>query len=377
MSVGLMDGDFSNYVLVPFNLEIMKLSAYYKRKREIVVLAKEFEPNYYTKFIYRKDYADQIYPRGLMTTSNVEYGGLAFSNNIYTPLPREIEIMKPDTSIYSRAEKDILKAGTLSTAHKIYQNLSEAEHCRLSLDGKTIWPEYGKQFKNLPTARNLILHDYNLGKVEGSYEEVKKILTMARNDGWATRLGMKFPIQLSKGEDLVKWSSFRTNSVFYAIQFNGYIDDESFNEWLSLNKERAVYSQMEYNAASGYEPDDFCMNILPKIFRQIIISRSCHVFFPLIYSKGYFKDKMWENVIRLFNFYHNSLQGIPLQNYISMIDDDTMYDFARHTTEYRDLRYNGDYMTKDEVREVFYFVRENNYPLFKDFYECNARSLGL
>ena len=377
MSVGLMDGDFTNYILVPFNLEVMKLSAYYKKKREIVVLAKEFEPEYYTKFIYRKDYTDQIYPKGLMTTPNVEYGGLAFSNNIYIPLPREIEIMKPDTSVYSRVEKDILKAGNLSLSYKIYQNLSEAEHCRLSLDGKTIWPEYGKQFKNLQSARHLILHDYDLGKVEGSYEEVKKILSLARNDGWATRLGMKFPIQLTKGEDLVKWSSFRTNSIFYAIQFNGYIDDDSFYQWLGLNKERAVYSQMDYNATAGYEADDFCLNILPKIFRQIIISRSCHVFFPLIYSKGYFKDPMWENVIRLFNFYHNSLQGIPLQNYIGMINDDTMYDFARHTTEWRDMRYNGDYMTKDEVREVFYFVRENNYPLFKDFYECNARSLGL
>lgn len=377
MSVGLMDGDFSNYVLVPFNLEIMKLSAYYKKKREIVVLAKDFEPNYYSKFIYRKDYVDQIYPKGLMTTPNVEYGGLAFSNNIYTPLPREIEIMKPDTSIYSRAEKDILKAGNFSLAYKVYQNLTGAEHCRLSLDGKTIWPEYGKQFKDLSSARNLIIHDYDLGKVEGSFEEVKKILANARTDGWATRIGTKFPIQLSKGEDLVKWSSLRTNSTFYAIQFNGYIDDESFKEWLGLNKERAVYSQMEYNATAGYEPDDFCMNILPKIFRQIIISRSCHVFFPLIYSKGYFKDPMWEKVTRLINFYHNSLRDIPLQNYIGMITDDTMYDFARSTTEVRDLRYSSDYMTKDEVREVFYFVRENNYPLFKDFYECNARSLGL
>lgn len=187
MSIGLMDGDFSTYILVPFNLEIMKLAAYYKRKREIVTLSKDFAPNYYTKFIYRKDYYDQIYPKGLMTTNNVEYGGLAFSNNIYVPLPREIEVMKPDTSIYARMEKEFLKAGPRSSAHTIFQNLSTAEHCRLSLDGKTIWPEYGKQFKDLRSARQLILHDYDLGKVEGSFDEVKKILSLARNDGWATR----------------------------------------------------------------------------------------------------------------------------------------------------------------------------------------------
>ena len=32
MSVGIMDADLCAYRLVPFNLEAMKLSAYYKQK---------------------------------------------------------------------------------------------------------------------------------------------------------------------------------------------------------------------------------------------------------------------------------------------------------------------------------------------------------
>lgn len=377
MSIGLMDGDFSTYLLVPFNLEIMKLSSYYKKKREIVVLSKDFEPEYYTKFIYRKDYIDQIFPKGLMTTKNVEYGGLAFSNNIYTPLPREIEISKPDTSIYSRYEKQMKEAGTYSLTSTIYKNLIDAEHCRLSLDGKTIWPEYGKQFKNLRNTRHLIFHDYDLGAIEGSFEEVQKILKLARNDGWATRVGMKFPIQLFKGEDLVNWSTVRTDSLFFSLQFNGLIDDESFYKWYEKCRDRAAYKQMEYKAMYGYEADDFVINILPKIYRQIIISRSCHLNFSLIYDKGYFKDPMWEQVIRLFNFYHNSFQTVATQTYLTKINDDTLYDFARHSDEKPNKRYGGQSMTKDEIREVFAFVKENNYPLFNDFYECNARSLGL
>ena len=51
-----------------------------------------------------------------------------------------------------------------------------SEHARLSLDGKTIWSEYPRQFKFLRSARNLMLHDYDLGQVEGSFEEVKKIV---------------------------------------------------------------------------------------------------------------------------------------------------------------------------------------------------------
>lgn len=173
MSIGIMDADMSTYTLVPFNLEVMKLSSYYKKMREIVVLAPSFTPERHQKFFFRKDYDDGEYPIGLTRASNVEYGGLAFSNNVYQPLPLEIERMKPDTSIYAKAEPLIMAAkGREREKKKIFQNMMEAEHCRLSLDGKTIWPEFPRQFKSLPSARNLIFHDYDLGAIDGSFETV-------------------------------------------------------------------------------------------------------------------------------------------------------------------------------------------------------------
>ena len=48
-------------------------------------------------------------------------------------------------------------------------------------------------------ARQLMLHDYDLGAINGSFEEVQRILKRARTDGWATRLGMKFPVQCHDG----------------------------------------------------------------------------------------------------------------------------------------------------------------------------------
>ena len=65
MSIGIMDADMATYTLVPFNLEVMKLSAYYKRKGEIVVLSPHFTPERNTKFIYRKDYNDGDFPLAL------------------------------------------------------------------------------------------------------------------------------------------------------------------------------------------------------------------------------------------------------------------------------------------------------------------------
>ena len=173
MSVGIHDADLSTYKLVPFNLEVMKLSAYYKKQGEIVVLSPQFTPEKNTKFIYRKDYNDGLFPLNLMSP-NVEYGGLAFSNNVYEPLPLEVERMRPDTSIYSRAEPLILGApGREREKKKIFQNMMTAEHCRLSLDGKTIWDEHPRQFKCLAAARNLMLHDYDLDKLSSRLRDCR------------------------------------------------------------------------------------------------------------------------------------------------------------------------------------------------------------
>lgn len=377
MSIGIMDADLSTYLLVPFNLEVMKLSAYYKKKGEIVVLSPSFAPDRNTKFIYRKDYNDGEFPAGLTRAPNVEYGGLAFSNNIYKPLPAEIERVQPDTHIYEKAESIIMSApGRGREKKKIFQNMMTAEHCRLSLDGRTIWDEHPRQFKFLAGARNLMLHDYDLGAIDGSFEVVSKILQRARTDGWATRIGMKFPVQVSDGQALNNWSSLNSNSTFYSLRFNGVMDDDSFNEWVGRCKERAVYSQMEYHiTAPWYEPNDFIENLLPKIFRQVIISRSYRVFFSLKYDEGFFPDRRWEDVIRLFNYYHNSFSNEPQSRYYNMIADDTMFDFAKNC-QVSPRAYYGEVLNINQIRELFAFVRESNYPLFKDFYECTAEKLG-
>lgn len=375
MSVGIMDADMATYTLVAFNLEVMKLSAYYKKKGEIVVLAPSFTPERNTLFIYRKDYNDGEFPIQLTRTKNVQYGGLAFSSNVYVPLPREIEVMRPDTSIYSKME-DVIKGTTSQHRNRIFQNMMTAEHCRLSLDGKTIWDEYPRQFKYLAAARNLMLHDYNLGAIEGGFEEVKKILSHARTDGWATRVGMKFPVQVNDGQSLLNWSTLNSNGVFYAVRYDGVIEDEPFLDWVGACREKSVYSQMEYHITSSrYEPNEFIEKLLPKIFRQVIISRSYRIFFSLSYDEGFFPDKRWEDVIRLFNYYHNSYANESISRYYNMIADDTLFNFAANSQKVPE-KYYGDVFNKDKIREIFVFVREHHPDLFNDFYECSAKKLG-
>ena len=86
----------------------MKLSTYFKKKREVVVLSPHFTPERHQKFYLRKDYDDGNFIMGLENVPNLDYGGYAFTNGVYAPLPKEIEILHPDTSLYDNMEKTII-----------------------------------------------------------------------------------------------------------------------------------------------------------------------------------------------------------------------------------------------------------------------------
>lgn len=365
MSIGLYDMDMSTYTLVPPNLEIMKLSTYYKRKGEIVVLAPTFSPERNTRFILRKDYDDGNYPKGI---TEVEYGGLAFTKNVYVPLAPEIEMCPPDPHIYDRMGPVFEMMAP--QRRKIYKDIFNAEHLRLSLDGKKIWPLYRKQFRCLVGARSVIYHDPNLGCVEGAFEEVKRTLELAKTTSIPVRLGTKFPIQVTNGEDLLNWSGLPTNSVFYGLRFNGIIDNESFMLYAKSFKERAVYTQMQYNVTHGWSSeDDFVTYGLPQILRQIIFSRIYRACFSLIYDDGFFVDKMWVEVIKMLDMYIRSGVEQPIN---IDLGNDTVFNFASVLVD-KPRFYKV--LTTQQAREIFTFVREKQPGLFKDFYECSYNSM--
>ena len=374
MSIGLYDMDMATYTLVPFNLELMKLSAYYKKKREVVILSPQLTPERHQKFFLRKDFDDGNFPLGLEKVPNLEYGGYAFTNGIYAPMPLEIEKMRPDTSLYDNMEKTIISAKGRDQ-RKIFRNMMESEHCRLSLDGKTIWQDYPSQFKFLKTARNLMFHDFDLGTIDGGFEEVQRLLARARTDGWATRVGMKFPVTCTKGQDLLNWTSIRPNSTFYSLRYDGVIDPDAFKEFVGRVHEKSIYKQMDYYiTASSANQKEFLDKYIQQVFRQVVKARSYRVFFSLKYEENFFIDSRWERVLDLFNFYHNSMSHLPQSLYYAKISKDTLFDFAKAT--YDDLPfYYRRAMTKQEIRELFAFVREENPVLFEDFYEFNVSSM--
>ena len=55
-TIGLFDGDLATFGSTMFNLELMKLSSYLKKKNNIVSLIQKFEPEKFSEFYYWKDY---------------------------------------------------------------------------------------------------------------------------------------------------------------------------------------------------------------------------------------------------------------------------------------------------------------------------------
>lgn len=378
MSVGLYDADQATFTKVVFNLELMKLSAYYKRKGEIVILAPEFAPEKHSKFIYRKDYDDGIYPKNLVHP-NVEYGGLAFSNNIYLPLPLEIERMRPDTEIYRRTEQDyLLFSKDKDYNHSLFYGLMNGEHLRLSLDGKTLWDGYESQIKNIKKTHNIILHDYNLGAIDGSFEVIKDLSSMTENKR-TPKIGMKFPVQVQDEKSFLKWMSLNKSPLMFSLRYNGVLSNEAVMEWIRLHCKLPTSAKLEYNVTPPwYDQNDFVMNLLPQIFRQVIILWSYNVDFSLKYDEDFFTDKRWIEVIELILYFIRRLKGHKMnKTWATKIPgDETLFSEMKFLSKLPQNENTFVELDLQKAREIFAFVRENNYQLFQDFYECSINSLG-
>lgn len=104
MYIGLIDYDaFSSPSRFFPNLEIMKLSSFFKKDKNIVKLILNFSNlDRYSKFYLRKNIGDDDYPSSLIIDNRCEYGGLAFTRNSYVPLDEEIEKSVPDFQIYEK-----------------------------------------------------------------------------------------------------------------------------------------------------------------------------------------------------------------------------------------------------------------------------------
>ena len=89
-----------------------------------------------------------------------------------------------------------------------------------------------------------------LGKIEGGFDEVQRLLSRARTDGWATRVGMKLPVTCTKGQDLLNWISIKPNSTFYSLRYDGVIDNDAFPDFVGIVREKSIYKKGQYHVCN-------------------------------------------------------------------------------------------------------------------------------
>lgn len=365
MSIGLYDVDFFKYHQVMFNLEIMKMATYFKGKREITQLSPTYSPERYTNFYLRKDFYDGTFPAGLNSYDNLHYGGLAFTNNIYTPLQEDIEICKPDTFIYDR-HKNLFLQG--AKTHKgAYSALSNNLHLRLSLDGATVWKNFEKQISN-QKANIIFLHDVNLGKIEGAPEVVKYILEKySKEKKNGATLGVKFPIGVNNIEEFHQWNQFNFTNDFFSLRVNNPLNDEEFVDLINSST-KATCKKIVYTVAdASSSKNDFVKRILPQIFKQAIFCCRQHKKILLNVEDDFLIEEEWREVVTLLNLYMSAAQS-----YTDSVP--ALYVFCKNLRS-REGQYKNGIMSKEDARRIFLFVMERQPELFKLFYECNQVSL--
>lgn len=355
MSVGLYDFDFSQKISNNFfNLELMKLSAFYKKKREIVILSPSYTPERYSKYIVRKDDLTKVFPAHLLRHKNLEYGGRGFSSGRYIPLPEEVELMKADTSIYESFD-EVKK--WKNSARSIFHTLYNGCHFRLSLDEKTIWSKYSSQLYD-GSRSYLIVHDSNIGKINGA-ASVLKTLCYYHNE--PRRIVFRYPIRTESFEDLKLLFELQIAPWSGIIEKESPFGLENIHELVErrppINRFRIVKM-----VPLWANTETFFTEILPSYYDEAIYLTQKGFTYSIDYSNVIFDKPFLKNFCTMLAQFFN----------YRITDDKTEKSFGQYMIMRGKQEKKHPIMTKtlmEDTRKAFRYCYDINYDFFKKMYQ--------
>jgi len=346
MAVGLIDWDLVRWKQpIPFNLELMKIARFQKtKKREIVKMLKTFNTDPYSKIILRKDFEDYDYPIDIFGNPKVTAGGLVFNNNIYTPMPLEVESMEPDVSIYSSMGKYYQ---TNAFSYSMWERMKHSIHLRLSFDGNTVWKQWEKQLGNInpKIKRSAIIYDQDPVRIWGSLYEIKRIAKSLHPQG--QRIGFKYPLVVKTSVEFSDWVSIKKLRYLSTVKVYNTVSDH-----LLVNSLTSPQELIYVIGFDQYKPKEFISVYLPRYYCQMVYAANQNAKIKLEIEDG-FLTQDWLNVIALINEFSEYSYKYRKSNL-------TLFSFDKKIAKT---------LLCDAVAG-FKFVQENNYELFKEFYEC-------
>ena len=224
MIIGLLDYDLITGESRFPNLELMKLSSYYKSRRDTVELIRDCRDF----MIYDKIYLRKEEPRGSLpyqliaeAKNKIEYGGRFFSKQ-YKPFMPEIEMAVPDKLLYDFKWVQKKQAPTFKTAINSYTCL-RTDYCDLQ--------------RLVSEKQRYLLYDDNIADHLTDFTNF--IYRVKRR---AKKIRFVNPVIVSSLEDLnaiLKWGELIHLHNIYEINFKPDITDIKNN--LPLYTGRTIY----------------------------------------------------------------------------------------------------------------------------------------
>lgn len=349
---GFCDADMATYFPVMPNLEIMKMMAYYGRGNDFLVLQRTLKNTGFTKFFIRKDYDDGDYDWALLREPNVSFGGYAFSQEGYTPLPIDIEMTVPDPSWYKVYEPQLLHStGDVQKAWHFY--MKDVHHLRLSLDGKTLWKDLDFAGRIMSPRDSefttVFLHDRDLSAIEDVREGIRSIPRFYKSKELA--LAVKFPINVYSEEELFKWMEFNWIPDEFKITYHGLLSDETFKKIMVMSTKNSYF---EYIPTYGMRDEEQFLSNLPKLFRQITFAVRTNRLLYLSSHLGFFDTVELNDLLGLLSSYVGTVRSarriFMFRNYGYYVEKEgTFFNFLRTL---RDEKLEHQSYDKEDGRRV-------------------------
>ena len=126
MKIAIIDADLIGRKKHRFpNLACMKLSGYYKGRRDDVALKTNYEGlDKFDRVYLSKVFTDTEMPEGILEKGNVSYGGTGFFYDKAPKLPNEIEHHMPDYHLYDEWVNEQIESGKKRVDFKYYLDYS-------------------------------------------------------------------------------------------------------------------------------------------------------------------------------------------------------------------------------------------------------------
>lgn len=318
MYIGLIDYDALSYPKKFFpNLEIMKLSSYFKKDKNIVKLVlNQSDLDKYSKIYLRKNINDNDYPSSLILNERCTYGGLAFTNNEYLPMGMEIESCVPDLQIYD----------------KYYSNFNVSKLVKEKKDmlAKSCFVRliYNGEIKNFYKNSCTPLHKGSIFIYDMNLFDTNNILPILNNIGYKTHIKFIYP-QTIKNKEIYfqvcreKWNyaknkiifndkivlnkefkDFCINSKDFKIKgyfLTGYDSNNTFTENYLKQEINRVLNRTIYSVSSNSKVLPYCNREMPESNYKKIL-RSIEDWSALNFTSQSYKEYMSDKTITIRSF---------------------------------------------------------------------------